>query len=272
MVHDRPSLPLLFVLSVAAPALLAQGGPPLRTDDPATPGPGVWEVNLAVAGEWAAGGASIEAPLLDFNYGIGERFQLKFELPWMTVLEEGEAARSGLGNSTIGLKWRFLDQAFHQVDLSLYPQLEFNNPTSSAERGIVDRGTAFILPVQLERAIGPLSLNPEVGYIVTESDEAWLYGLAAGAAPLEGIELLAEIHGGATADFRDDLLVFQAGGRWALSPRCIVLAAAGRGIRHPRSGEIKLVGYFGVQILFGGGPTGREVAHLGQSDGLPASR
>jgi hypothetical protein len=55
----------------------------MLTEDPATPGPGNWEINSAFAYERVNGQPWFEAPLLDINYGVGERFQLKYELPFI---------------------------------------------------------------------------------------------------------------------------------------------------------------------------------------------
>ena len=37
---------IIFVLLFVPLSALAQGGPPMITDDPDTPGPGCWEINL----------------------------------------------------------------------------------------------------------------------------------------------------------------------------------------------------------------------------------
>ena len=58
-----------------APALVAQGGPPLITDDPDTPGPGHWEINLAASRETNQSGTTVES-LADINVGVGRRLQL----------------------------------------------------------------------------------------------------------------------------------------------------------------------------------------------------
>jgi hypothetical protein len=59
----------------------AQGGPPMITDDPGTPGDGHWEINLAASARHSATTSEGEVPLLDVNYGLGERIQLKYEVP-----------------------------------------------------------------------------------------------------------------------------------------------------------------------------------------------
>jgi hypothetical protein len=186
----------LVLVSVAwSEPLFPQGGPPLRTDDPGTPGDGNWEVNLAATADKRDSRLLLEAPLVDINYGVGERIQLKFEIPWLFLDEDDGPSKNGLGNSQVGVKWRFLDQAEEWLDVSVYPQVEFNNPSSSARRDLVDDGTAWTLPIELEKSFGPVSVNPEIGYVLLEDEDEWLYGLALGYSPSSGIELLAELHG-----------------------------------------------------------------------------
>jgi hypothetical protein len=106
-------------------------GPALITDDPDTPGPDNWEIDIATTSEYAQREWNLETPLLDMNYGIGEHIELTYELPWVVLVPAGGGASSGLGNSLLGVKWRFLDQTNAGLDVSAYPQVEFNNPTSS---------------------------------------------------------------------------------------------------------------------------------------------
>jgi hypothetical protein len=49
----------------------AQGGPPLVTDDPDTPGGGHWENNLAAMATRTSGRWTLAAPDADLNYGWG---------------------------------------------------------------------------------------------------------------------------------------------------------------------------------------------------------
>ena len=102
------------IMSLAAcPNLFPQGGPPLLTDDPGTPGAGRWEINLAFSLEKVEKERLFEAPLFDLNYGWGDHLQLKFEIPWLVRTQAGEETQSGLGNSAFGLKWRFRDEDRH---------------------------------------------------------------------------------------------------------------------------------------------------------------
>jgi hypothetical protein len=101
------SMLAICVLSMRAGA---QGGPPLITDDPDTPGPGYWEINVVSILEKSRLERRLEGPLADINYGVGRRIQLKFEMPWLSVRETGMPVEAGPGNALLGVKWRFLGQ------------------------------------------------------------------------------------------------------------------------------------------------------------------
>src|SRR6266513_671383 len=135
---SRWVLAVAFLLSAPA-ASMTQGGPPLRTDDPGTPGDGNVEINIATTADRRPQERVYETPLLDVNYGLGDRIQVKFEIPWIVRTSETEQTKSGLENSLIGFKWRFLEDKKHGIEMSVYPQCEFNNPNRSADRGLVDR-------------------------------------------------------------------------------------------------------------------------------------
>ena len=223
-------LPMSFLIILPAlgpRAVLAQGGPPLITDDPGTPGDGKWEINVAFEAEKRRTQRSYAIPLLDINYGLGDRLQLKYEVPWLVLDERGTHTRAGLGNSALGVKWRFFDQDKHRIDMSIYPQLEFNNSSSAVDRGLVDKGLEFVLPFQMEKSFGPISLNPEFGYVFHEYDDnAWIYGLALGYEASSKLELLGEISGTTGQDFENDEMVFNIGARLELSETNTLLISA----------------------------------------------
>ena len=136
---------------------IALAGPPLETDDPDTPGPGNWEINIASTLEKRGGIWEIK-PVLDLNYGLGERVQLKVK-PRLVILDEpSRVARSGAGNIQLGVKWRFADEDDFGAAISIYPQLDLNPSGHSVARGLVDDGTDFTLAgvEQLVAAAPPL--------------------------------------------------------------------------------------------------------------------
>jgi hypothetical protein len=116
-------IPLLTIALISLCGVArAQGGSPFKTDDPETPGNKHWEINFGWLGERSAGEGSYSMPDVDLNYGLGDRIQLKFELP--IVIHEirqlpGEAGQItpatqarlelGAGESLLGVKWRFYE-------------------------------------------------------------------------------------------------------------------------------------------------------------------
>src|SRR5262245_51421813 len=70
--------------------------PPMDMDDPGTPGPRGIEVNFVGTLTRLGPGHSSEG-LLDANYGIGDRLQLKYERPYVTEHGAGTELQQGLG-------------------------------------------------------------------------------------------------------------------------------------------------------------------------------
>ncbi len=245
-----PSLALLLFL--VARAGVAQGGPPLVTDDPGTPGDRHWEVNVAFTFERRGSERVFHAPLLDANYGVGDRIQLKVEVPWILRRQEDGPDENGPGNALFGVKWRFLDGESGGVSVSTYPQIEINASRSSADKGLVEKEPGLLLPLSFQKQLGPLSANLEIGHAFRRGTKGrWIYGLALGHDFSERVEVIGEIFGGASARFADIGLDWNLGGRWKLARHLVLLVSAGAGIvgtsQEPRT---RFQSYTGVQLLF----------------------
>ena len=87
--HFVPGNLLRAALCLLGPLpLLAQGGPPLLTDDPGTPGNRNWEINISSTQFWRNTERELQSPLVDINYGLGDRTQLKYQACSLTGFEE----------------------------------------------------------------------------------------------------------------------------------------------------------------------------------------
>ncbi len=238
-----------FCLSAMA-ACMAQGGPPMRIDDPGTPGNGNWEVNIAATADRRPEERVYETPLLDINYGLGDRMQVKFEIPWVVRSSDTEPTKSGLGNSLLGFKWRFYENKKHAFEISAYPQCEFNNPNRSADRGLVDRGVRLLIPMEMTKTAGPVNLNSEFGYWITQyGPNEWVAGLAAGRQVLPRLELLGEIYATGRVNGTERETSFDGGGRYKVREHMLLLFMAGHSFRETGIGGSHLVGYLGMQFL-----------------------
>jgi hypothetical protein len=229
---------------------MAQGGPPMITDDTETVPPRHWEINTAFTIEKGADGRLFGTPLLDINYGINIHMQLKVEIPWLILHSNGQPGVQGVGNTNIGLRWRFRDEKeHHPVAMSIYPQIEFNTSQSSVRRGVVDKGPEFLMPLQWQTQIGKFGINGDVGYRFKRGPDEIIYGVLVGREFKERYELLAEIHGtGPRSDLGDSEVVYNIGSRVKLTKHTSLLLSAGRSIRHNH--DPQFIGYAGIQANF----------------------
>jgi hypothetical protein len=202
--------PILAVLTRFSPLALAQGGPPFRSDDPDTPGNKRWETNTVLVGDRNPSGGSYLTPNIDVNYGLGSRIQLKYELPLSIQESRGSSGHvaAGLGNSLLGVKWRFYthhpksevsgqtDRSESSFGVSIYPQLVLNNPTRSVRRDIVEPGPQLLIPVEANAKIGPIRISGEFGYWFTSKDvpNSWIRGVIVGHEFRNKTELSLELY------------------------------------------------------------------------------
>ena len=239
---------LIAVLVLFPAAALAQGGPPLITDDPDTPGPGYWEINVVSILEKSRLERRLEGPLADINYGVGRRIQLKFEMPWLSVRETGMPVQAGPGNALLGVKWRFLGQEGHRIAWSIYPQLEINTGRSMAQQGFLDEGPAFFMPTELTFQKGGFEINGEVGRtFVRNGDDGWSFGVSTEVELHSRFELLGEVHGDRSGTAPIDLIV-DVGARQQLTNQITFMVAAGTGVHGARDDRLKLRLDVGLQF------------------------
>jgi hypothetical protein len=243
---------LLLYTATCPPSAEAQGGPPLLIDDTGTPGAGIFEINLAITAEKRDHKTFFQSPLFDLNYGIGEQNQFTLDVPWLVVDGSGANNGEGLGKTLMGWKWRFLDEKEAGFSMSIYPQFEFDTPGEShADRNLSENGNSLILPVQAVQALGPASLNGELGYTLKKgSPDEFLYGFAVGYDVSDRLELLGEVFGTITIESADHDIVLNLGARYKLADQYVLLFSFGRGIFNSQGDEAKVLSYSGIQFLF----------------------
>jgi hypothetical protein len=262
---------LLLVPVLGASLARAQGGPPFLTDDPGTPGNRHLEVNLGWIANHNPANASYQLPDFDFNYGWGDRIQLKYEVPIAAATDPNNTTRAGLGESLLGIKWRPYEhhragepKSDKNMNFSLgtFPQASINNPTSAVRRGIVETGPQYYLPVEFTAKLGPIGFDGEVGRWFGNRNvpSRWGRGLIAGHEFSERLELYGEIYdlqdansiGGAP---KQRAFTLDAGGRQTLdrAGHLRLLFMAGRAIQAVtrQNSEPNWIAYVGLQILLG---------------------
>ncbi len=263
---------LVLILLIAGAALArAQGGPPFITDDPGTPGNHHWEINFGWIADHNPGQSYYEIPDADMNYGWGDRIQLKYELPLAAGTNANNSTGVGLGESLLGIKWRYFEH--HRAgepktdenllfSLGTYPQASINNPTGSAQRGIVEPGPQYYLPVEFTAQVGWLALNGEVGRWIGNKNmpSQWGRGLIAGHEFSGRTELYTELYDLQAINRIGDqpkqrAFTLDMGGRQTLdhAGHIRLLFMGGRAIQEVTrtNGEPSWIAYIGIQLLLG---------------------
>jgi hypothetical protein len=224
----------------------AEGGPPLLTDDPGTPGDGNWEINLSWTSERNSDSTQHALPLADINYGAGERVQLNFQIPWLV---ESGSGNNGFGDAQVGVKWRFFDQGEHGWQLGTYPQINFIPPglhhAISAESGV-----SYLLPIEIQRDFGGFDAGFEIGrrFAASRDDNGWIAGIDVGRKVSKQLELMAELHD-ETADAQSaHELVLNVGARATFSERGMLLVSLGSDIENTIGPRNRWMSYLGLRL------------------------
>ena len=233
---------------IATGAAMAQGGPPMVTDDPGTPGAGKWEINIGAISSRTRGHRELAAPDADINYGWGEHIQLKADVPWVTARDDGQHSKAGLGAGNFGVKWRFVDEEGAGYALSTYPQYTRSLLRSSTRRGLTSSGHEFFLPLELSMDVAGVGLAVEAGrnFVSGGGANQWVAGVVAAHACGEGVECLAEIHRTQSSDEHQTLV--NLGLRWKLQESVTLLAAAGREFGTSTEERLHSLVYLGLQF------------------------
>lgn len=250
---------------------LAQGGPPFRSDDPDTPGNRHWEINLGFIGERSRFQGAYSTPDIDINYGLGNRIQLKYEVPLAIQEMRGDSGHvaAGLGDSLLGVKYRFYQRRSKtqneagereiKYGVSIYPQLVLSNPTRSVAREIVEPGPQFLLPLEASAKLGWVRVSGELGYWFSSKDvpNSWIRGVVVGHEFEKDTELYLELYdqddvrSGSVQKLRESTLA--VGGRIPIVKghwlRLIGMGGHGLVTATPTNGQPSWIAYVGIQFL-----------------------
>lgn len=255
MLFRRSLMPAVLLAAAAIffprDAANGQGGPPMITDDPGTPGNGKWENNVALSFERRPNETLIDAPALDLNYGWGDHIQLNLALSLVILKAADHGAVAGPSETVVGIKWRFLDEDKSGIDVSTYPKVSFNMAQSSVRRGLSDPGTEFQLPIEASKKFGSFALDGEFGVVAsTVGRSESFYGVVGAYEVSKSTSVMAEIHGTSRLSFAREVLTVNLGVRHQLSESRILIASLGHDFHAPVDEPLAFIGYLGIQFVY----------------------
>ena len=224
-------------------------GPPFRTDDPEPVDLGHREVYLFSLGQHAPGASAGFGPAVEFNYGILPDTQFHLIVPYAYDRAQGLPAQGGLGDTEVGVKYRFLHETDALPQIGIFPFVEI--PTGDAARGLGAGHTQVYLPVWLQKSWGPWTTyggygwwrNPGAGNR-DWSYAGWLVQRDLGEKLTLGAEAF---HTTAMTPGGQAATGFNAGGQVNLTPQHHLLFSLGRDV----AGATGSFFYFGYQFTAG---------------------
>ena len=248
----KKTVALFLVLISSSNVAFGQGGPPLVTDDPGTPGNNHWEINAALQWTPAGDGNTLQFPLLDMNYGWGDRLQLNLVVGWINAAENGIARTSGLSSVSTAVKWRFVDENTGGVAISIYPRIDSLWPGSSRDPVVNRPGARYFLPIEFSKRFGRFGINPEIGYAYqTQGDAAeWAYGIASSFEIEKDRELLFELHSRAPFSTSQQESLYNFGTRFAVTEFGKFIGAIGHSLTVLQDGSPFWIVYLGAQLQY----------------------
>jgi hypothetical protein len=247
---------VIVVLVSVILATAAQAGPPFVTDDPETPPLHGWEINMPFTLEHESGEQVLETPLFDINYGYRGNVQLKAEFALLNVRLDGGQTERGLSDTSVGVKWRFLEESSLLPQMAVYPQVTL--PTGDERSGLGEGKPSYVLPLVAQKSWGPWTAFGNVGVVVQKwrgGRHFWFHGLTVVREVGPRLELGGEVYGNSPTDWDESSSSgFNLGGTWNVADTLNVLFSAGRTFR----GEAATTVYMGVQLLVGGSGANSE--------------
>lgn len=233
---------------VFAAHTFAQGGPPMITDCPGTPGRHVTEINVSYTTQRKGSSFADTTPSVIVGYGITDAFQAFVVSSWSTTNQALNGNAQGFGDTDLGLKYRFIDKGDGKLQVSTAPQFFFNTSHRSVDTGLVSRDSSLYMPLQACCSWGPIDLDMEVAYHVHRDANNQVHsGFCIGHQFPGNVELDAEVNG--IYDLRDHTWTrfVNVGTRLRLSKGVGLLGSVGQQLGH-FDGSKPWIAFVGLQF------------------------
>lgn len=220
----------------------AWGGRPLDTEDTGTVEPGKAELELSLNyarnpddNSWSTLGV--------FSFGILPRFEARVELPLLLMEPEDQRSRAGVGDTTLGLKFRLLDEK--ETAPAVLGSLTLRLPTGNDERGLGSEDVDVGLLGVMSKSFGPVTVTGHLGYtfVTRDSDlNFWTFNAATEYRATRVWSLVGEVVSAIGEAKAADTVVLRLGSVYALTDRIKLDGAVGFGATKESPDVIVTVG------------------------------
>jgi hypothetical protein len=153
----------------------AIAGPPYITDDPEPVAYRHWELYLASQTFHDRDGWTGTAPHVEVNYGVIPNVQLHLIVPLAYAVPVGGGSAYGLGDTEVGIKYRFVQEGEWRPQIGTFPFLEI--PTGKSRVDLGNGSAQLFLPLWLQKSFGPWTTYGGGGFWIDlgRAERHWWY-------------------------------------------------------------------------------------------------
>ena len=218
----------LIFLSVLTTASLA--GPPFNVDDPSTVEHKHFNLNITYLSSQVAGSEAQGIPSLALAYGLRNNIELDLGLGINSVRTGGIGRKTGFGDVTPAIKWRFKEETKNCPQFALGYQVKV--PTASVSQGLGNGATDHIFWMSTAKSFKRLQAFGNVGYNFLGSADAknnLFYGVGMTYQATETLIVGAQLYGNtSSAPGSTDELAWGVGAIYNFAPNRSFLFQVGR--------------------------------------------
>jgi hypothetical protein len=242
----------VFLTSAAGARLCAV--PPLVSGDVPTAEKGTFEMYPGVRYQSEGDSVNRQFPIVEMVYGISDRQEVTFEVPFLS--QQGE---HGFGDIVLGTKYNFIKETATRPGVSCTFELKLNN--ASASRGLGTGALDYDIRFPFQKTWGRFTALGNVGYTIVGEPTSggvtqprknvWFASFAPQYKVSDKTKLLAEIYL-ETSDEPGQPNRFAAdvGFEQEIAHNLTFQAAVGRSLREGARGGPDLRVYVGLHWVF----------------------
>jgi hypothetical protein len=225
---------LAAAVAVVALSWTASAGAPFATDDPEPTADGHYEVYLFSEATWGGDTQTGTAIGVEVDYGVLPDVQLAVALPVGFDIPDDEGPRFGIGDASIGVKYRFIheDESGWMPQMAIYPSFQAALVRSGSNGG--DRPTHLILPVWASKSIGAWNVFGGGGWHINDGvnvQNSSFAGLGATTDLDRDLTIGAEVYRESSESIGGNATTaFSFGGNLALNDSWHLLGSIGVGV------------------------------------------
>jgi hypothetical protein len=231
----------------------AYAGPPFQTDDPEPVPYKHWEAYTFSTYDRTALGTATQGPALEINWGAVPDVQLHLVVPLAAALPPGGPDTFGMGDTELGIKYRFVHETKHRPEIGTFPFVEL--PTGSPRAGLGNGRTWYRLPIWIQKSEGHWTTYGGGGEVLNSEPGmrdypfgGWLLQRDIGRKLTLGGEIFAHgPEGVAALSTRSSTLADFGGYYYFRNPGFQLLFALG----HSVAGQPETIAYLGLYWTWG---------------------